>query len=291
MHIMKFGGRALKDSTAIKRVKELVLEAGEPIVVVVAALDGVTDKLYDAARSVLTDYDTTREIFTHLHSRHLKLIEELIPPASRSSLIAEIQVLFNDLEDILHGVNLVRQCSQGSIDLILCYGVRFSARILSYYLSLHADDCRWLDARKLILTYGTSAPGKAVVKVPETYERIRAQLRPQTKLCIVTGSVAADENGVTTGLGRKGADFTASLLGAALDAEYIDIWSDVDGIFTADPALVPDAPTIRHLTYEEAQELAYFEAAIIHPRPFNRQRKKKSLFAFATFTNPPPQAP
>lgn len=146
----------------------------------------------------------------------------------------------------------------------MSYGERLCARILTRVLDHEGFPCRCVDARPLVLTAGR--PGAAVVQLDETERRIRAALLPYRETCVVTGYVAADRNGVTTTLGRNGSDYTATLFGVALDADEIEIWKDVDGVFTADPRLIPSAHAIAQMTFEEAQEMAYFGASVIHPQ-------------------------
>jgi aspartokinase/homoserine dehydrogenase 1 len=277
MRIMKFGGTSLQDAQAIARVRDLIVAAyrrepverlrsshSHPVAVVVSAIGGVTDQLLEAAASALTSYDRTTEIWAALQTRHLQLIEELLPADQRSEVTGEVKSLFAKLRDVLHGVRLVRECSLSSRDLIVSFGERLSARIVTAVLHQAGVDSAYTDARSLVLTMGR--PGAAVVCIDESYQRIRQALLPARRLWVITGYIAGNREGVTTTLGRNGSDYSASLFGAALGADEIEIWTDVDGIFTADPRLITGSRTIARMTFEEAQEMAYFGASIVHPQ-------------------------
>lgn len=266
MRVMKFGGTSLRDAAAIAAVGELVVTAAAtgPVCVVVSAIAGVTDALLDAAEHAVRDWDRTQQRFAALHARHVAVIEALVPAVQRAPLIAEVQVLFNNLEDVLHGAHLVGECSPATRDLVLSSGERLSARIVAYHLRTRGLDGRYVDARQLVRTSGR--PGLAVVDRAATECGIRAALTPYHGVAVVTGFIAADAAGVTTTLGRNGSDTTAALVGAALAAATIEIWTDVDGVFAVDPGVLTQSRVIARMTYEEAQEMAYFGARIIHPQ-------------------------
>jgi aspartokinase/homoserine dehydrogenase 1 len=180
--------------------------------------------------------------------------------------------VFNNLEDVLHGVHLVHECSAGSLDLILSFGEQLSARILTYYFNISGIKSQLVDSRELVRTFGP--PGKTYVQAAETYRLIREKLLPYQELCVITGYIASNQDGVTTTLGRKGSDFTATLFGVALEASAIEIWTNRDGIYTADPKLVPDARVIDRMKYEEVQEMSYFGADLIHPQSLQPAAEK-----------------
>jgi aspartokinase/homoserine dehydrogenase 1 len=266
IRVMKFGGASLKDAAAIGRVRELVAEAArtDRLVVVVSAMAGVTDGLREAASLALVDSENVEQIVGTLHRRHLTALETLIPAASRSPAAAEVQVLFNNLEEILHGVHLVGECSPASRDLIVSFGERLSATLLSGSMSAHGLPSRAVDARPLILTRG--GLGDTVVDQASTFDRLRRELAEDSGVPVVTGHIASNADGVTTTLGRNGSDYTATLVGAALGADRIELWTDVDGVFSADPSVLAEARVVETMTFEEAQELAYFGAEIVHPQ-------------------------
>jgi aspartokinase/homoserine dehydrogenase 1 len=265
MRVMKFGGSSVRDAAAVRAVGRIIAEARqhEPVAVVVSAFAGVTDNLLEAADSALQSYDHAQEVFGGLHSRHVTTVEELIPAATRSRVMADIQVLFNNLEDVLHGVHLVRECSTSSRELIVSFGERLSAKILASYLATLDLPAEYVDSRPLILTKNKHRT--RVVDLDESYRRMAEAIRPQESLPVMTGYLGSDDTGVTTTLGRNGSDYSATILGAALNADRVELWTDVDGIFSSDPNLIPDACIIDHMTFEEAQEMAYFGAQIVHP--------------------------
>jgi aspartokinase/homoserine dehydrogenase 1 len=263
---MKFGGTSLRDPAAITRVRDLVVAAHRqtPVAVVVSAIAGITDQLISAARSSLTSYQQATEIWGAVATRHQEIIDALVSGPEHRQVTGETQVLLADLRDLLHGVHLVRECSTSTMDLIVSYGERLSARIVAQVLAQAGCPSCYVDARPLVLTNGRA--GAAVVCPDITATRVREALLPYRQVSVITGFIAANQEGVTTTLGRNGSDYTATLFGAALQADEIEIWSDVDGIFNADPRLIPGSRTIAEMTFEEAQEMAYFGASIVHPQ-------------------------
>jgi aspartokinase/homoserine dehydrogenase 1 len=263
---MKFGGTSLRDPEAIVRVRDLVKAANrqEPVAVVVSAIAGVTDQLISAARSSLTSYQQAKGTWEAISTRHQEIIDELLSGPGHRQVTDETSGLLAELRDLLHGVHLVRECSALTMDLIVSYGERLSALIVAQVLAESGCPACSVDARPLVRTNGRA--GAAVVCLEITAARIRDALLPVQQVSVITGFIAANQEGVTTTLGRNGSDYTATLFGAALQADEIEIWSDVDGIFNADPRLIPGSRTIDGMTFEEAQEMAYFGASIVHPQ-------------------------
>ncbi len=266
MRVMKFSGSSMPDARAIRRVGELVVGAAqnEAVVVVVSAFGGVTDSLFESAGTALSDYERSTKVYAELHKRHMDIVTELIPASDRGRVVAEVQILFNNLEDVLHGVHLVRECSLSSKDLIVSYGELLSSLIVARFLDVLGIDGRAVDARQLILT--SDRRGAVIVDLVETRSRIRQELLPLRGVAVVTGYIASNADGVTTILGRSRSDYSATLVGSAIGAERIELWTDVDGIFNADPRTIKDAQIVSHMTFQEAQELAYFGAQIVHPQ-------------------------
>lgn len=265
MRVMKFGSSTMRDADGVRAVAELVRAADreEPVVVVVSALAGATDELELAAQRVLGSYEETEAIFGRLHARHIGLVEQLVSPDRRSAVTAGIQMIFNNLEDVLHGVNLVGEHSAGSRNLIVGFGEMLGARILTDVLAIGGVDARFVDSRPLVRT--TDGDGARFVDVDTTLERLAAELLPAAGVAVLTGRLASTADGVTSSLGRHGGDYTATLAGAATGAADVQLWTDVDGMFSADPAVTAEARVIPAMTYDEAQEMAYFGAAVVHP--------------------------
>jgi len=163
----------------------------------------------------------------------------------------------------LHGVELIRECSPRTLDLVMSFGERLSCLLVAAYIRSRGKDAVFLDARELVVT--NDSFGSAAVNFERSYQRIEARLSLVRSIAVIPGFIGATEKGVTTTIGRNGSDYTASIIGAGAHAQVIEIWTDVDGVMSADPRIVPDAFVIPRLSYEEAMELSYFGAKVIHP--------------------------
>jgi aspartokinase/homoserine dehydrogenase 1 len=266
--ILKFGGSSVGTPERIQTVLSLVTDQnryqlGEVRAVVVSAFQGVTDTLITLAREAAKGGDGYKGGLEALQHRHMETVEALIPVTRRSSTLASTKVLLNEVGDLLHGVTLVGECSPRTLDLIMSFGERLSAYIIAEAFQARGFDVEMLDAREVIITnetFGNARPLKE-----KTDLAIQTYFAAHPKLQIVTGFIGSSVSEVTTTLGRGGSDYTASLLGAALDVEEIEIWTDVDGMLTADPRKVPKAFPIPEITFEEAMELCHFGAKVIYP--------------------------
>ncbi len=260
MRVMKFGGSSLADVNRISSVAEIVRRAAAdgPVAVVVSAMQGVTNQLLALSQEAERAHEYAGDL-AGLVSRHHHAIDQLAPESVRPQLHHQLTALGDELEDLLHGVSLVHECSPRTRDLVVSFGERFCAPIVASAISR----ARAVDARALIQTDDTF--GRAQVRFPETYPRIRDALRDPQTVPVITGFIASTADGVTTTLGRNGSDYTASLVGAAVDAEVIEIWTDVDGVLNADPRVVSGAIVVPRLSYHEAMELSYFGAKVLHP--------------------------
>lgn len=257
---MKFGGSSLADADRIAAVVAVVATAAaeDRVVVVVSAMQGVTNQLL-----ALSDRAQRAEAFapqlTELAARHHRVIDQLMAEDRTSSLHGQVDTLIEDLRELLYGVSLVRECSPRTRDLVASFGERLSALIVAA-----ATPNGWfVDARTMIRTDDTF--GRAQVLFGSTADQTRSVLNDHTGVPVVTGFIAATEQGVTTTLGRNGSDYTASILGSVIDADVIEIWTDVDGVMNADPRVVTDAFVVPALSYHEAMELSYFGAKVLHP--------------------------
>ena len=262
--VVKFGGSSLADSERLRRAMQIArerLEAGG--VAVFSAMGGTTDVLIGAAREAAGGSDP-RAAVEELRARHVSVVRDLCPPRGQALILTRLQLLLAELDEVLHGVNLLRECSPRTLDLVMSFGERLMTTITSRLLADLDLDTRLVDARELILT--DSHHGSAAVQFEATYARVRAALQPLARIaCVVPGFIGATAEGVTTTLGRDGSDYTASLIAAALDADELEIWTDVDGVMSADPRYVPEAFVIGQLSYQEAMEMSYFGARVIHP--------------------------
>jgi aspartate kinase len=269
--VMKFGGTSVEDPTAINRTASIVAgraAAGKRTVVVVSAMAKVTDQLLRAAAAAAKgDRTGALAISSRLRARHRDTACALIKtPADAAALCNLIEQKFDSLDEILRGLAAILELTPRISDLVVSYGERLSSRIIAATFAERGINAAHVDAREIILT--DSQFGKAVPLDVLIEKRAAEHLRPlldQGKVPVMGGFIACNEAGITTTLGRGGSDFTAALLGGALAADAIEIWTDVDGIMTSDPRVCPDALRVKVISFEEAAELAYFGAKVLHP--------------------------
>lgn len=269
MIIMKFGGTSVEDATAIARVVDIVREhrRDRPIVVL-SAIAGMTNGLIALARRAAEGQEAEAQaVLAHWRERHERIVTDVIlRREAREQLRAEVARHFEQLGHLVHGLAILGELTPRSLDTICSYGERLSTLIVARALQEHGIPARWLDARQFILT--DEMFGRATPLLDKIEEKAREYLRPvweQGDVPVTQGYIGATERGVTTTLGRGGSDLTAALLGAALGAREIHIWTDVDGMLTADPRFVPTARRVKVLSFAEASELAYFGAKVLHP--------------------------
>jgi aspartokinase/homoserine dehydrogenase 1 len=265
MRILKFGGSSVGSDDAIRQVINIIDRKRQNgrIHVVVSAFGGVTQLLEEMVEEAYSGTGSYRKTLKKIESRHIETVRSLIKVKEQSHVLTQLKVLFNELEDVLHGVSLTRELTERTRDFVLGFGERFSAFILSHALQSEGIEAGYIDARDLITT--DNKFGNARVLKEQTYGQIQDALAQIDGIGMVTGFIASTETGETTTLGRGGSDYTASLIGAALKVEAIEIWTDVTGIMTADPRKVDDHLPIRELSYEEAMELSHFGANVIYP--------------------------
>jgi bifunctional aspartokinase / homoserine dehydrogenase 1 len=269
--VMKFGGTSVADASRIQRVAEIISSAARSshLVVVVSAMSGVTNKLMEAAAFAHGGSSAqVAALFRQLRARHEQVAGALIPSsAERSRIGRKMSSLFHEGEYLCQAALLARQVTPQVGDSIASLGERLSAPLVAAALAQRALKSEAIAATDLILTdanFGSADPHMDV-----TRERCESQLRPllrQGIIPVVTGFIGATAQGVLTTLGRGGSDYSATILGAALAADEVIIWTDVDGVMTADPRLVPNACTIPEISYREAADLAYFGAKVLHPK-------------------------
>lgn len=270
LRVMKFGGTSLGDARRIRGAAEIVAQAAQigPVVAVVSAIAGVTNALIAAAeKSAAGDTKAAARLTDQLTTRHREATEALLPdPAPREALLDELARLIEQAADFCRGCALLRELTPRALDAIAGTGERLSARVFAAALAQIGAHAAPVDATRLIVTDGVH--GSAQPLPDPTREKTRAALLPlltERIVPVVTGFIAATPKGVSTTLGRGGSDLSATLLGAALGASEVIIWTDVDGILTADPRIVPDAVPVEELSYAEAADLAFFGAKVLHP--------------------------
>jgi aspartokinase/homoserine dehydrogenase 1 len=284
MRILKFGGTSVGSPDAINEVLGIIRqkqEEGEPAVVV-SAFKGVTDLLLESSRDAASGKEDYQEILKQIEQKHQQIVKQLIDVQRQSEVLAKFKMMLNELEDVLQGVFLVREATPRTMDFILGFGERFSAYILSRCLSNSGIPSDYTDARPLIKT--DDHFGTARVLMEPTTKNIRDHFGTADLLQVVTGFIGSTRSGESTTLGRGGSDYTASLLGAALEADAIEIWTDVDGLMTADPRKVDRAFSIGGVSFEEAMELSHFGAKVIYPPTMKpAMRSDIPILIFNTF--------
>ena len=263
MQVLKFGGTSVANAEAMLqtiRIVEKALEADRTIVVS-SAISGCTDGLIELGRLAAARDEAYKERLAHWQEKHRTIIGKLLPEGYRNKTQAAIDALFEDLERILQGVFLLGELSPTSLSAVESFGELFSTRILTDSFLSQGIACRWLDARELIRVRD------GVVESAETYRRMQEAIEQHTRaeLFIVPGFIARDQDGKVATLGRGGSDYTASLFAVGIHARRVEIWTDVPGIMTAHPEVVPSARPIPHISYRAAQELSHFGAKVIYP--------------------------
>ncbi len=267
MIVMKVGGTSVESAIAIERVAGIVkARADRKPVVVVSAMGKTTNKLLAIAQSAITgkreDYITQIHDLRDFHSREAR---QVVPLAERAELDRTLDDHFTELTELVKGLAVLGELTPRSIDAISSYGERLSSIVVTLafrHFGLHAVH---LDSRRVIVTDHRHTQAAPIF--PETYARLAAVVPPLADQGVVVmgGFIGSTENGVTTTLGRGGSDFTASIVGAGIDAEEIQIWTDVDGMLTADPTILPGGHRVKTISFAEAAELAYFGAKVLHP--------------------------
>ena len=270
LRVMKFGGTSLGDAQRIRGAAEIVAQAAQigPVVTVVSAMAGVTNSLVAAAeKSAGGDAKAAARLADQLTARHREAVEALLPDrVKRETLLSELAGLIEQAADFCRGCALLGELTPRTMDAIAGTGERLSARIFAAALDALEIRALALDATQLIVT--DEVHGAANPLADPTREKTRAALLPllaEKITPVVTGFIAATAKGVSTTLGRGGSDYSATLLGAALGASEVIIWTDVDGVLTADPRIVPDAVPLEEISYAEAADLAFFGAKVLHP--------------------------
>ena len=260
MKVLKFGGSSVGSVTGLHNIKKISESADQPLIVVVSALGGITDKLIALGKragagdvAYIGDLDA-------IIRRHLDLVKTEIAEEKQAALMNDLEALFHDLRSILHGVYLIQDLTQKTADAIVAFGERLSSLIVATFI----DNAKHYDSRTLFKT--TRQGEKHLVDYDLTNKNILDNFTNHQGIAVMGGFIATDAaTGVTTNLGRGGSDFTAAIIAAALDAEVLEIWTDVDGFMTADPRVISTAYTIDELTYGEAMELCNFGAKVVYP--------------------------
>ncbi len=275
MKVMKFGGTSVAHASNINKVIDIILDAksqGDDMVIVVSALSGITDDLIMLANLASKKDFKYKIIFKAICGRHDQVIKELIDSKNQARVSQAVNKKYGELEKIVKDIFSAPALSPSTLDAVMSFGERLSSYTIGEAIRSRGVQCEFVDARLVIKTDDNF--GNANVDLEKSYKLISdcfsarggSTLGGKAILSIMGGFIGSTLQGETTTLSRGGSDYTASLVGAALNASVIEIWTDVDGIMTADPKKMKDALLIPEITYEKAEEMAYNGAKVIHPK-------------------------
>jgi aspartokinase/homoserine dehydrogenase 1 len=266
MKVLKFGGSSVETSENINKVINIVKESSynHKIAVVVSALGGITDLLLDAGKLACNSNESYKNRLKIIEERHLQVVRELIPVTKQSGVLGFIKKMLNKLENTLEGVFLINELSNKTSDKIVSFGELLSSYIISEAMSNQQLDVALKNSQELIVT--NSNFSNASVKFDKTNANIESFFKENNSAIVVfPGFVASTEKGVSSTLGRGGSDYTAAILTAATNASILEIWTDVSGMYTANPKIVRQAFPIKNISYQEAMELSHFGAKVLYP--------------------------
>jgi len=259
MKILKFGGTSVGSENAIRKVAEIISKQEQQVVIVTSAVGGVTDQLVKIGELASKADDRYDSLLSKLVTQHKELHLNLTgkkPDENFHQIIIELQ-------EICKGVELIKELTPRSFDYILSIGEHLSSLIINEFFKSQGQDIQLFDSRFIIKTDDDF--GNANVEFTETNKRIKKAKKSFKRINLFPGFIASNNDSVTTTLGRGGSDYTAAILAAALDVDEFEIWTDVDGLMTADPRIVKNSKVIEHVSYEEAMELSHFGAKVIYP--------------------------
>lgn len=284
MKVLKFGGTSVGSVKSILSLKHIVENEArkQPVIVVVSALGGITDKLLATSQLALKGDEHWKDEYESMVNRHHKMIDTIITdPSSRENLFNTVDALFEQLRSIYFGVFLIHDLSLKTQNAIVSYGERLSSNIVATLIK----GSKWFDSRDFIKTEYIN--NKHTLDSELTYQLVRETFADLPRISLVPGFISRDKNSnEITNLGRGGSDYTAAIIAAALNAEILEIWTDVDGFMTADPRVIKTAYTINELSYIEAMELCNFGAKVIYPPTIIRYVSRISLSRSRTHSTP-----
>ena len=260
MKVLKFGGTSVGTVENLLTVKSLVEAIEAPVIVVVSALGGLTDKLISTAKMAAAGDDGFRDEMEAISSRHFNIISNVIEESKRPAVISRVGQLLSELKRTYDGIFLLRDLPPHTLDVVVSFGERMSSVIVANMIegASHHDSLKFIKTEKWF--------SKSIADKKLTTELIREEFNDLSDRAVVPGFISTDrDSGQITNLGRGGSDFTGALIAAALDAEMLEIWTDVDGFMTADPRIIPDAIVVPHMTFVESMELCSFGAKVIYP--------------------------
>lgn len=266
MKVLKFGGTSVAHSQNILLMEKIVKRESlkSKVVVIVSALHGVTDQLIKAAEQASVKDENYSQAVRNLEEKHISLVKELFPITEQSSWLSFVKKHFNDIEDLCNGIAVLGELTDRIKDKIASYGEFLSSKIIAARLQHEGLDCVWMNSAELIRTDSNFTHAKVDFKSTD-HNIARFLNENQNPIIVGPGFIAKDEKNNATTLGRGGSDYTASIIAAAIDAEELQIWTDVSGMMTADPRLVSNAKPISEISYHEAMELSHFGAKVLYP--------------------------
>lgn len=289
MKVIKIGGGCLNGRKNILQILELISERGKGNVLVVSALGGITDVLIKGMKDALADEESIPEITGGLRRRHMLTARHVIGrEVVLKQFTRDLEATLHELERFFYGLNFTRELSARMMDMISSYGERFCAKLLTAALRSRQVDAHYRMPHKIgLLTDGKF--GDATADMRRTSRNLKENLGPlinEKTVVLIPGFYGVSEKGDITTFGRGGSDYSAAVVAAALEAEILEVWKDVDGYMSADPRMVPTARMIPRLSYNEAAELSYFGAKILHPRTVEPLRRKKVGIAIKNTLDP-----
>ncbi|WP_298366885.1 bifunctional aspartate kinase/homoserine dehydrogenase I [uncultured Lutibacter sp.] len=276
MKVLKFGGSSVASSENINKVISIVKESSfkNNVAVVVSALGGVTDLLLESGKLACEGNEDYKNSFKTIESRHIEVVRELIPVNNQSSVLGQIKLMLNKLENTLEGVFLINELSSKTSDKIVSFGELFSSYIIAEAMKSNGLDAVLKNSQELIVTDGNFS--NAAVIFNKTNNNITSYFKHnKSKIVMLPGFVSKTENGEVSTLGRGGSDYTAAIIASAVDASILEIWTDVSGMYTANPKFVRQAFPIKSISYQEAMELSHFGAKVLYPPTIQPVLKKE----------------
>ena len=276
MKVLKFGGSSVASSENINKVISIVKESSfkNNVAVVVSALGGVTDLLLESGKLACEGNEDYKNSFKTIESRHIEVVRELIPVNNQSSVLGQIKLMLNKLENTLEGVFLINELSSKTSDKIVSFGELFSSYIIAEAMKSNGLDAVLKNSQELIVTDANFSNASVIFN--KTNNNITSYFKQnKSKIVMLPGFVSKTENGEVSTLGRGGSDYTAAIIASAVDASILEIWTDVSGMYTANPKFVRQAFPIKSISYQEAMELSHFGAKVLYPPTIQPVLKKE----------------
>jgi bifunctional aspartokinase / homoserine dehydrogenase 1 len=287
MKVLKFGGSSVGDAQRIRAVIDIIVQSRREhgqVVVVASAMQDVTNQLIEAARTAFRGNRGYEQLLSNLEAKHYAVADDLLGKRDTSQAHLFIGHAFAELQEFVHGIWILGEITNRTLDFVMSYGEQLSCTLIAAALDRAGSQAEYVDSRQLIqtdLTYGS-----AQVNADLTNWNILNHFKGKSTIQVITGFIARGPENETTTLGRGGSDYTASIVGAALDVDEIEIWTDVDGVMTADPRRVSEAFSLESLSFEEAMELSHFGAKVIHPPTMLPALKKRIPIRIRNTFNP-----